>query len=201
MLHARDAAGNWTWGTVYAYYLAANPGSFSPTGSSSWRPTFGGTWNPIGNSRLYVGYYDTPSWNSVGFWFYGTAFSNWWQAGRTVTSARIYISRFGCGNATQDRIDPHMHHYADRPADAQYQGTPTYDYIGAQIGTVGHGESKWMGFPVGNIMQLMAGTYRGIALANGGKPILLSETPPGPTIRASSKYITWVRKGEICHRR
>jgi len=171
VVHQWDAAGNVTWGDVKTYNLVPSPTLFTPHAGSSWRPTNGGAWNPIGNGRLYVGYFDTPSWNSVGFLFYGTAFSDWWQTGRTITLSRIHLARYGCGNAVQDAVDMYVHSIVTKPADGNNVGTPSYTWIGGPpIGTINHYEKKWMNFPIANALQLMAGTYRGVAFANGGKP-------------------------------
>lgn len=169
-INYRDAAGNWTYSPHYAYTLTESPALFAPHSSNSWRGTNGGEWNAPGGYRPVQGWYSNPALNSIGFWFYGYDFQNWWQAGRTLVDSHIFINRQGCGINQQDWMRLWVHQMPDSPGDTSFWGTP-YIAGGYDIGTVQYEDSKWMGFPLGWAYDLCGGTWRGLAVhQEGGKP-------------------------------
>lgn len=173
VIHQWDAAGNVRYGDMVGYTLVASPTLFSPHASNSWRPTIGGQWGATGNAKLYQGFYDTPSLSSYGYWFYGSDFSDWWRGGRTITGARIFINREGCGNNVQDVIGLYVHDILENPGNVTGYGTPGI-YGGHDAGTVAYNEGKWMGIPTEWMYECMSGARRGFAVARlaTGKPYL-----------------------------
>ena len=167
----RDISYNYYNSPNYAYTLTASPSSFTPHSSNSWRPTNGGEWNAQGDYKVVEGYYSNSALNSRGLWFYGSDFQNWWQAGRTITAANIFVNREGCGADQQDMISLYMHKLQVSPGTQSYWGNaPEFSGTAHDAGTVQYNESKWMAFPTSWAYDLCAGTWRGIGIANSGKP-------------------------------
>lgn len=172
-VNVRDAAGNWTYSPHYAYTLVPSPTTFSPHGSNSWRGSNGGEWNAAGGYKLYQGYYSNSALNSVGFWFYGSDFSDWWQNGRTIVSGYIYMVREGCGNNLQDEIVLWVHQIGESPGTTAFSGPIPYLAGGAAAGTLQYGEGKWMGVDATWCTQMCQGMWRGFAVYEpGGKPYM-----------------------------
>ena len=169
----RDAAGNWYNSPAYAYTLVPSPTTFAPHSSNSWRNSNGGEWNAPGGYRPVQGYFSNSALNSYGFWFYGTDFSNWWQGGRQITQAQIFINREGCGINQQDWVYLGIHDMTASPGTTSFWGNAVM-YGGVGIGTVQYGESKWMDFDVGWANELVTGVHRGLGIGGfaGGKPYL-----------------------------
>ena len=166
----RDANHNWYYSPHYAYTLVSSPSHFGAHSSNSWRPTNGGEWNANGGYKVVQGYYSNPALNSRGLWFYGTDFQNWWQGGRTLTAANIFINREGCGINQQDWITLYLHHMEASPGTTAFWGGAPDFGGGENIGTVQYNDAKWMAFNLGWAYSLCSGEYRGIGVANGGKP-------------------------------
>jgi hypothetical protein len=172
VVHQWDAAGNMRSGDVFGYTLVESPTNFGPHSSSSWRAPNGGQWNPAQTNKVYQGYASDPNLNSWGFWFYGTDFQNWWNANRTITAAEIFINREGCGFNQQDVVTLYVHPMLENPGNVAFWGTPTIAG-GNDIGTVQHGEAKWMSVPVEWANSMMTGEWRGFAIArSSGKPYM-----------------------------
>jgi hypothetical protein len=171
MIYQYDASSNVTYNPPVSYTLVPTPSYFSPHSSNSWRPTNGGQWGAQGTNKLYQGYYDTTAYNSYGFWFYGTDFTDWWRTGRTIVSAYIYVAREGCGTNQQDVIGLYDHQILENPGNVSNYGTPDL-FGGLDAGTVAYNESKWMAIPTSWMYDTVAGYRRGFAVARpgSGKP-------------------------------
>ena len=108
---------------------------------NAWRPNFGGQWYNQG--RVLQGKYSSYG-RYMGYWFFGTAFSQF--NGKTITKVRIYATRYnGGGSSASQNARFVLHGYQSVPASTSQ---PTY-YGGINTGTAyvagfKWGESRWL---------------------------------------------------------
>jgi hypothetical protein len=166
-----DAYWNYSGSVSNSYTLATNPTYVYADATNSWRNNQGmNRWNVMGNYRLVQGYYDTSSWNSTGYLFYGTKLGDA-CAGKTITGMNLWLQRVNAGGLSEDyngKIRLYIHQEATSPGTAA-AAPPSYPQPG--IGTAGYlwGQLAWgqaadVAISSEMVGYLKAGTWKGIAI-------------------------------------